>query len=112
MEIDDDGLRVIRVDDEARRATYVLVRDGVALPPADRFLQFLADRNMSPNTQRRTPTTCGTSSASLLPRATIGRGFVHETRQRCCTTSGTCGRASPDLRPVSSDSGEIGRLCP
>jgi integrase/recombinase XerD len=52
MTTDGDGLQVVRVDDEAACGTYVLVRDGVALPPVDRFLQFLADRNMSPNTQR------------------------------------------------------------
>jgi integrase len=48
----DDGLQIVQTKNGAESATWALVRHGVPIEPMDRFLRFVADRNMSPNAQR------------------------------------------------------------
>jgi site-specific recombinase XerD len=46
-----DGLQVVRADDVDGPPTYEPTGYGVPVEPFDRFVRFVADRNMSPNTQ-------------------------------------------------------------
>jgi site-specific recombinase XerD len=110
----DDGLRVVRGNDADGRGTYLLLRWGVGVAPIDRFLQFLADRNMSPNTQRayaydlrhflRFLAGEGCEWANF--QAQRAPDLLHYLRH--VRSSGHPRRA--ELRPVSVDGGDAGRV--